>query len=1054
MIVDLIQAPPINRISIDKLSANFINISWDDVGRNFYYLVEIRDVTSGGGWIFVQHTSEPKLTIDTLTKQRKYQIRIAVSSRGFAQSEWFESEIFETFMYNLYTFSMMNEMILSDKFIDEKFVNNNQDYIRFNNDVILASLMKSGFKYNPAIPDISYISDSILKRNEYHEVLGKISKLCRDEKRVMMGYIDEVLYMTERFQKLAYTSNDKGQSWQAVELFDGRLGNPITNTIFSQNSTTTIALGYDHVYYGRPSSNVRWSSIRERFSQTDVSFTRMDDQLKLGYEIEVFNRYAKLPPELEKGQAESFVITDDYVLVAGNGVIRFVDINNAKYDEDPTSPTFNQRLFNEEPIYAFENKGMVMKKMDAIGGKILLLVSGRLKEGKLDKHNPENIEPCNNMGVYEVDIEGRSVKRVFGNTEAERYYIDHFYTNMSTNGREFFINYTNYQDTKFSDYNKTIQTEYGGDREFIISQQHSERGYLNSAKPLMGSWRTTPEDVSVWKRGFMKYYNEADFTYMARSNNRVFITSEKNIGIVHGERFYTKVVDNEGPGSEDRILGETWENSIVTINSPNINFQDFNTYSSGIMIYKESGEIVGFFEFMVDAITEVDLIWKPKEVMLIAELIGQTREVEVVEPPLQRLNDPNLVPFIKKIIPDNYFQDSDIEESRYYKFIKLYLEYLSEARDSNYKSLLNITRNKDPLSVDSFEYLWSEMYKRNIYLDKDKKEEAIRFFLTRKQDFYSSKGTIESYKFLFKLLYNEDVEIDDETDIMNYYVTVRMDNIDQGIIGKTLFTKTGRCIITNIERVYIDGRVRWNLTVTKSIGILHRGQVIQSEDGRYSGVVEHELRGKEYLYNDIDYINSGQAYYVMRIKSKLPVSRYRDDVIRFVHPLGIDFMGIVDITMFMNAGLNMKHVSTEINKYATLRFDSGYPTHYPNRVIKFDNNGEPSRDPYTGKIEYIEHPRNGAQFEIDEDEYNKENDVDLDTIENETIRNYVEEYLPSERRSRFSPTFDTSSITYSNYMNLVDSFIEDSYKYRYKDNIGLPRDPRDPTQEKLGEEIK
>lgn len=1044
----LIKAPSINEIKIDKLSANYVSIEWDDVGRNFYYLVEIKEVSNDGGWLMIKHVSEPKITIDTLQPQTDYQIRIRVSSRGFEPSEYTYSEVFKSFMYNLYTFNVMNELTLADKFIEEKFTENNKDYIDFDRDIVYASLMSTDYKFVNSIPSVSYVDDKILRRDEYHEVLGKISKLCTNDKRVMVGYIDEVMYMVERYQKIAKVSNDKGQTWQIVELFDGRIGDPISNTIFYQTSMTTYALGYTHLFYGRPSSNIRWSSIRERFSQIDVSFTRMDDQLNLGYEIEVFNRFAKLPEEMDNGKAEAFASSEDAVYVAGNGVIRYLKFDEQIYDEEPTSPTYNQRLFNPEVIKVGD-PDIVIKKMDVLDGEVLLLVTGRLKKGKKNKHNVHNITECGYRGVYR--IVGDGVERVFGNTEKERNYIEHMYTNMSVNGKEFFVNYANYKHDTYEDTDVKI-TENDVEDDLIISRQIRSRGFLNSAKVFMGSFRASYRDVTKWEKGFMKYYNESDFSYMARSKNRAFITNEKRFGIVHGERRYTKSVELAGPGSEERIMRETWIDGEVTINMPDITFNDFNTYASGILIYNSFGKIIGFYEFFVNVIDEVSIIWKPKQTMLTASLIGQTRDYVEKEPSLKRPEDPNLVPFIRKITPENYFRNSDIEESRYYAFIKNYLEILSDGRDSTYKGMLNVVRNKDPLEVDSFEYLWSEMYKRNIYLDKSKKEETIRFFLSRKNDFYSSAGTVQSYKFLFKLLYNEEVEIDDESSVLNYYITVNMDTIDQNIIGKTLFTKTGRCHITNIDRVYIDGKKRWHLSVSNMIGAMHKGQVVQSEDGRYKGLVDADLKGKELLYNDIDYINRGRSYYVMRIKSKLPMSRYKDDIIRFVHPLGIDFKGIVDLTMFMNAGIHFRHMQTEINRYANLRFDAGFPTHYPNRVRKYDNNGQPVYDVYTGKPVYEEHPMNGVEFKIDVASYNAKHALkDPNKVKNVKLREYLVKTLPDKRRSRFSPLFDASATTFSCFTDLTDSFLEDSYKYRLKDNVGMPRDPKDPTQKKLEE---
>jgi len=1051
--VSLIKAPSINSIDIEVLSANFAKIKWDDVGRNFYYLIEMRDVTNGGEWNMLTHLKEPSYTIDNLESENEYQIRVAVSSKGFEASEWVYSDVFKTFMYNLYNFSLANELTLSDNFIDEKFTTNNRNFINFNNDVIYASLMDSDFKYVPSLGHVSYMRDRILRRSEYHEILGSVTKLCTDVDRVMVGYIDDVLYLVERYQRIAKVSNNKGQTWQTVELFGGRVGDPISNTIFSQSATTTYALGYDHIFYGRPSSNVRWSSIRERFSQTDVSFTRMDDKLKLGFEIEVFNRYAPLPNGFDKGRAEAFACNSRFIVVASNGKIAYIDTTDVKYDEDPDSPTYQQRIFNDEILELSADESVVVKKIDAVGDDILVLVTGKLKSSRFNKRHPDNIEYSDDIGVYKVMVDDKSIIRVFGNTQEERDYIEHEFTNMSTNGTEFFINYANFDRNEMKE--RVVEDEDDGKVKYNVLDYVHDRGYLNTAKPLMGSMRAKVGDVDNWERGFMKYYMETHFTYMARSRNRTFITNERKIGLVYGERLYTQVVELEGSGSEDRIMSEVWKDGMVRIYTPNITFKDFNSYASGVLLYQSNGSVIGFYEFFTNVINEVSIIWKPKHVLLEASLIGQSRPELYVEAPLKRPEDPNLVPFIKKMIPENYFRDSDIEQSRFYTFIQNYLEYLSDGRDSSYKGALNSIRNKDPFEVDSLEYLWSEMYKRNIYLDSKKKEETIKFFLSRKNDFYSAKGTIASYKFLFKLLYNEDVEIDDDTNVMNYYLTVDMPSIDQNIIGQTIFSPTGRCIVTNIERVYIDGKKRWQLSIGSMVGVMKKGQVFRSENSRYSGTVVEELLGKQLLYNDLDYINNGRSYYVMRVKSTLPISRYKDDMVRFVHPLGVGFKGIVDITLFMNAGLNLRHTETIIDKYISLRFGMGAPTHYPDRIRMLNTDGTPNNDDTTGAPFYLPHPMNGEEYVIDVDAYNLENEVDTSLIKNPAIREYVENTTPNERRRRYSPLFDSSSTTLSKYRSMVDNFIGDGTVWRLKDNVGNPRDPsdRECTQQKLREEI-
>ncbi|MGR2462499.1 hypothetical protein ACUX4R_26885, partial [Salmonella enterica] len=133
-------------------------------------------------------------------------------------------------------------------------------------------------------------------------------------------------------------------------------------------------------------------------------------------------------------------------------------------------------------------------------------------------------------------------------------------------------------------------------------------------------------------------------------------------------------------------------------------------------------------------------------------------------------------------------------------FAKYYLQFLSDGNGTYYNKLLNLIKNKYPREQYAYEYLWSEVLKRNIYLDEAKRDSVARFFESRAYDFYSTKGVEQSYKFLFKLLYNEDVEIDIESKHgIEYDIVVYSTNISQDIVGRTIYTPTGRANVTYVD---------------------------------------------------------------------------------------------------------------------------------------------------------------------------------------------------------------------------------------------------------------
>ncbi|BBC78222.1 baseplate wedge subunit [Escherichia phage EcS1] len=1027
-----VKAPIVTSLRIDKLSANQVHIRWDDVGANFYYFVELTNTRDGLGvvidpsryqWRALGYTADNDWFEEAyIYPLSYYKMRVGVAAAGFEQSEWVTTEEFQTFETNAYTFETMRELTLVNKFIQEKFTKNNQDYINFNRDSIEASLMNESFQFSPSFDDLSSVKNFILNEDQYHEVQGPIVHVCNpDTDRVMLAEMDDVLYLFERFQPMVKVSNDKGQNWQYIQLFNDRVGNPVSRICHYQSKSTTYVLGYDRIFYGRRSNDIRWSADDVKFSSQDITFAKIGDQLKLGFDVEIFGTYSRLPGEVSR-IAEAIVCNDDYVYVVARDKVRYAKLKNAPIDVDPASPTFGEKLFETEVLNITGNPKAVCFKMDSIGGRIFALITGEVKVEKQDPTNPENVIDSASKGVYV--LEGSTWRRVFGNTDEERRRIEHQYTSMSTDGIELFFSSSNFKyletvkDTallleypELSDAIKYVPVE-----EFLHDKHYHMMSFRSGED---SNWET-------FKPGRMKYYAEPFFAWMKRSGNRNWITTDDHCMVVYADRLYTTVIDEYGSGSPDRIMHETWNKGECIVNSPNIEFRGFKKYAGGVLIHKNTGELIGYFEFDYRVRDEARIIWKPKEVMLKAYLQNQVREVPWTPEVNDAERDPDLRPLINKMMPDTYL----LQDTNFEKFSEYYLQYISDGYGTHYNKLLNLIKEKYPREEHAWEYLWSEVYKRNIYLDKEKRDTVTRFFEARKADFFKTKGIEESYKFLFKVLYNEDVEIDIESkNTTEYGVIVESDNISEDLAGRTVYTPTGRCNVTYIERVYSEGKLQWRLTIHNLLGRFLVGQTIKSEKTNFTGTIVQGVRGKELLSNNIDYINRNRSYYVMKIKSNLPTSRYRNDVLRFVHPVGFGFIGITLLTMFINVGLTLKHSETIINMLKTYRWDAGLPNVWPDRIAVLDSNGNIEFDSVTGEAKYDNHPNSGQPFPLPTD-YNSEND---DSI--------FGGQTPDERRKELSPTMDQSAVTFSKFRNLVDK--------RLKDNIGHPRDPINPTQAKV-----
>lgn len=1026
-------APYVTSLRIDKLSANQVSIRWDNVGANFYYFVEICQTQDNGivippeqiRWRNLGYTADNDWFEQTAIRPNTfYKMRVSVAANGFEQSSWVETEEFQTFLTNAYTFEMMREFSLVNKFIEEKFVYN-RSYIDFNRDAIIASLMSESFQFSPSYTDMSSISNFILNADQYHEIQGPIQRVCDDIDRTMLAELGGVLYLFERFQPMVKVSNDKGQNWYYVKLLNDRAGNPVSRIPYYQSHNTTYLLGYDRVFYGRQSNDVRWSADDVKFSSQDITFAKIGDQLKLGFNVEIFGTYARLPAFVST-IAEAMTVSNEYIYVAGRDRVYKALTSNAPIDQTPGSPSFGEKLF--EPGYSTitGNSKSVCFKMDSIKNKTFALITGEVKEERLDPTKMENVIDSESKGVYLLDPVADTWTRVFGNTAEERRRIEHGYSSLSTDGVEIFFSSSNFEYEIEEDVQ--VVTDNPGVVTSGVKYSYAN-DCIHDKHYLMMSFRAGEDSgYKVFKPGRMNYYAEPFFAWSRRDKTRCWINNSDRCTVIYNDQLYQKIIDLNGSGSPDRIVHETWDKGHVTVTAPNIEFTGFKKYAAGIMLHKNTGELIGYYELDYRARDEVKIIWKPKEIMFTAELQNQEREIPWTPEVSNSERDPDLRPLLTKMIPDSYL----LQDSNFEKFCEYYLQFISDGSGTYYNNLLNLIRDKYPREEDAWEYLWSEMYKRNIYLSKTKRDEVTRFFEARQSDLWMTKGTEASYKFLFKLLYNEDVEIDIESkNTTEYDIIVESDNINEDIVGQTIYTPTGRSNVTYLERSYSDGKLQWKITIHNLLGRFVAGQEIKSERSSFKGMIIRGVRGKELMSNTIDYINRNRSYYVMTIKSNLPTSRYRSDVLRFVHPVGFGFIGITLLTMFVNVGLTLKHTETILNKLKNYRWDAGLPSVWYDRVAVLDSAGNIQKNPITGEAIYETGPNAGIDFPI-RPGYDEENDNSI-----------FQGQTPDERRKPMSPLFDQSAVCFSQWRALVDQ--------RLKDNIGLPRDPTNPTQVKVNE---
>lgn len=1160
----MIKAPTITSLRITQLGANFAHLKWDDVGSNFFYRVEYAIDNNGVFvWTPLDVVPDPEwFESKNLTPSTKYRFRVATTFAGFEQSDWIESETFETFETNAYTTTTVSQLIPNRVFIEQK-LKKNETYVDFNKDPIYATLMNDSFVYDAGIANLTNVENYVSSDLEYHEIQSPIESVCVSKDRTYLGYKDTVLYLFEQYQNMAKVSNDGGQTWWYYQALTGRVGHPIARTVMYQNRNTSFILGYDDVFYGRVSDEVRFSSNQHFWSDDQLTFVRLDVDASIPFNTLVFGRYTSYPADIKR-KVEAQAANDTWVYAVAEDHFRRILTRNAPVGDDGAGNTVKQW---DPTVYRITNDPLtVVKKLEVFNDVCYALVTGKVANSTVDRRVRDNILPSDLAGVYKftevyvpevftlgnidtntttsnyvdgIDIgrmtatfltgshsgqvtsswenrvfrgsngvlmtikttmgsknkdsfvfdadlfdadgitlnatkvanfkaafaypanfnliiengepvqpvipNGGSWSRVFGNTAAERNTIEHKFTNMSTNGRSLFISSANYS------FDATIQDTVTRDKYGLADavMNSSEYPFVSDKRFHFYLWSTT--NGTDFDRRPQQYYNEANFNWMDSTGQRCWISHDDRVVVVNAEKKHTYRID-----PEFKINKEVWDKGNVKLYLDNIKFEGFSQYCNGIMIhkgysreFKSGGEIIAYYEYPYRVRDNASVVWKPEYIAIEANLQKQEREEAIVPEVSTGLKDPNLSPLLLKMGPEAYYDDG-----LFTKFGEYYLEFISEGTDSQYNRLLNLIRNKSSLEANSFEYLWSEIRRRNIYLDAAKRDSVSRFFEAQASNFYSSKGTAESYKFLFKLLYDADVEIEIESEVgVDYDIIVKSTNIDQDLVGRTIYTPTGRANVTYIERVYDKGLLRWKVTIHNLIGKYIEGQNLLCETSSFTGEITRGVTGKELAYSDIDYINRNRSYYVMKIKSELNTARYRDDVIRFVHPAGFGFIGITVLTVFINSGISMVPQQTIVELNKAYRWDAGLPLSNPLMKTSVDPNSlltdpEPLFNSLTGELVEVAQTKTPFSIATWQATVDPDGARNYDANESNVTWNGTV-YKPSQRRLDWSPLFSDFGTRFSDLRRLVDK--------RLKDDLNAPRDvsnmsnPTAASQTRIGE---
>lgn len=1074
-----LQAPPIREIRYNKLAANFAEIEWDSVGSNFRYEIHIRAGSSADTMTQYRRLGYNTgivyfMSDDIIQPNTYYQFRVRAVYAGFDPGEWTESDIVLSYNTNSYSYSVQDNFILSTPFTTNFFLLNDKTYIDIENDTLYATLVRPGFEFDKTMEWYTEAGSSFVKNSGFQVVYKNIPVVCKSIDRVIPAVIDDVIYLFERFQKICKVSNDGGNTWHVYDALRDRAGNPIDNCIAQQNTTNTFVLGYDYIYQGIPSLDLTFDNDRERWSTIQYTFEKLDVENPFGFNTERFTPLAPLPVAISTS-TEAFSADDYQVIACAEDRLYEYKIRNPRIEDNPSSPHYGNRVFNQQEYRITNVEDAVVKKIEfykdpEIGtdlGTFYLLVVGTwirqdnpmlpefgkklgiddtaecrgvykmnrtpiiIPNPDFDPSQPETEENPSQM-VSDYQING--FVRVYGNSAEERERL----TNNSTLSRDEKYLLLGVELDKWGTVvDPNLDVGLTGVKFFKV-QNHTT--YQQKRLQVLGT-----TDGNVWKPVRQDYYGSGHYNWMDRTGTRDFKDWENNIVYIRPETIFTVPFDDVASNR----WTYTFNAGTHTFNVPDLTINEFSGYTDGALIHNQVGRMIGYFKFVYRSASPVEIKWSPTRTMLVANLTNYAPVV--IEPPAEDPNtviDPDIVPLLPTMMPESYISDTGL----FKKFCEYYLQFISRGDGTSYNQLYNLMNSRYARSIHYTEYLYKEIYARNRVLDKTKREEITRFFLANEADFYSTKGILNSYKFLFKMLYNEEVDIEVESlNRFEYFITVSSDDMTDDMVGRRIYTPTGSADITYYERVYIDGIKYWKLTLNNLIGQFLKGQQLKSTwDPAFVALIQEGVKGDTTNYNSDDYKNRSSAYYLMKIRSELQANQYKDDVIRFIHPVGFNFVGITLLTVLINQGLSINHNETIVDLYTAIKFDQGsgreFPSVYPsmdraqlNPNLRYDVNG---------KLIEVTHPRAGE----DPLDYQQHDIIDPIGVTEEQYNDYWEAIdgtallwgmTPAERRGKYTPSWDAS---YTRWSELLTRASE-----RLKDNIGNPYDPAVPTQKRVGE---
>lgn len=946
------QSPSVEQIRIKNVAGTYVLIEWDDIGGLFTY--EIQKSANGGPYIAVDFNNIAEYFDQHATPNTTYIYRVRAVSSEYSPGDWTYSDEFKTYANNSYAVVAQSSVSIYKNFIDQKLTNAN-DFINFNRDVVEGVLIREGYNFSNTHTNIADIESYILFQDETMKIYGDTSDACGDRMKLMPAYYNNVFFMFERFQPVVRYSENNGVSWASHQGVIGRAGHPVGGQVACTTDGVMYIIGYDGIYALTFNNDVRWSA-------TDVRFSSIVDGFSPGEPGSFrFSKLVGLPSGVGLGAIEAMAVDDD-------GEKLFVATANTVYSLDLLSmnlDSLGNRMWESTTIAITGDttNTVATKNLICFNKKLYAFIPGVVNNTiGVELESGWKIADSSFKGIYQIDYDLTGSTRVYGSTLAERVAIDPIISNLSRASDHLLIDGLN-QSYPLIDDNGSIEPATPGYDDTEVDPErvdHATR-YQISTDQIVTNIRMhrlpiSSFDGTTWVAREENYHYESQYVWM--SGNRVWVNYHQKLSLIERRKDFVHTFQN---------TSETLVNGKFTFYADGFYVDSYPGYVIGMAFYrKDTGDLIGFFNLGYRTRDKAVFTWIPDRV--VATAILASNSIDVIVPPEVPDNEsdivPPLEPMVYQFMPETFIHN----EPLYVEFVEEYLKFMSTDNDSDYGQLYNLLRNHDINETAYLEMFYNDLSKRNVYLDSAKWTQLLKFINNRSFDIYSIKGIKDSYKFLFKLLYNEDVIITTEADSKyEFDIIIDSNTLAADMVGNRIKTpdQSGQADVVYYERYFdANGTPHWLVTLNNIAGDFLVGDSLISEvDSAFTGTVVRAVLGKEKPLNNEDYLQRGPTYYAISIQSALQVSKYRDDVLRFVHPVGFGFVGIMLITMFINSGVSTTHKETIIDLLQAMKWDMGLPLTYPMQIPDLNADGSYKTDKY-GNIQYKDHPLAGQPFPL------------------------------------------------------------------------------------------